>query len=89
MGNTDSTARMLDLLKKQKLNNKIPKNLPPELVIAHKTGELGWFSHDAGIIYSEKGDYIIVVMSESSIPKAAEDRIADLSKNIYNYFLKI
>jgi beta-lactamase class A len=89
LGSTDSTAKMIDLLKKQKLNNKIPKNLPPELVIAHKTGELGWFSHDAGIIYSEKGDYIIVVMSESSIPKAAEERIADLSKNIYNYFLKI
>ncbi len=86
IGNPESTTKMINLLKAQKLNNKLPKNLPPGTVIAHKTGELGWFSHDAGIIYSEKGDYIIVVMSESSSPKGAEERIADLSKNIYSYF---
>ena len=88
LANSDSTTKMLELLKAQKLNNKIPLKLPPETVIAHKTGELGWFSHDAGIIYSPKGEYIIVVMSESQSPKGAEERIADLSLNIYNYFLK-
>lgn len=88
LGNADSTSKMLELLKSQKLNNKLPKNLPPGTIIAHKTGELGWFSHDAGIVYSPKGEYIVVVMSESQSPKGAEERIADLSLNIYNYFLK-
>ena len=86
LGNPDSTTKMLDLLKSQKLNNKLPKNLEPNVVIAHKTGELGWFSHDAGIIYSEKGDYIIVAMSESPSPKGAEERIAQLSHNVFLYF---
>ncbi len=86
LGNPDSTTKMIELLKKQQLNNKLPKNLPPNTVIAHKTGELGWFTHDAGIIYSEKGDYLIVAMSESSSPKGAEERIAQLSADIFRYF---
>lgn len=88
LGNSESTNKMIELLKAQQLNNKLPKNLPPGTVVAHKTGELGWFSHDAGIVYSSKGEYIIVVMSESPSPKGAEERIADLSLNIFNYFQK-
>lgn len=80
------TDKMIDLLKNQKLNNKLPKNLPKEISIAHKTGELGWFSHDGGIVYTDKGDYIIVVMSESDKPAAAEDRIAQISEAVYQYF---
>ena len=86
LGSEESSVKMLDLLKKQTLNHKLPKYLPEGTKIAHKTGELGWFSHDSGIIYSEKGDYIIVVLSESKSPAGAEDRIAQLSKAVYTYF---
>lgn len=88
LANSDSTTKMIELLKAQQLNNKLPLYLPPGTVIAHKTGELGWFSHDAGIVYTNKGDYVIVVMSESSSPKGAEERIAQLSKNVFEYFAK-
>ena len=76
------------MLKDQRLNRKLPADLPSNTVIAHKTGELGMFSHDAGIIYTPKGDYIIVVLSKSDTPAAAEKRIADISKAVYDYFLK-
>jgi beta-lactamase class A len=88
LGSPDSTQKMLDLLKSQKLNHKIPKNLPNGTVVAHKTGEIGWFTHDGGIIFSEKGEYIIVVLSESPSPKGAEERIADISKAVFDYFNK-
>lgn len=78
--------KMLDLLKEQQLNNKIPKNLPEDITIAHKTGELGYFTHDAGIVYMPKGDYIIVVFSESQDPLKAEQKIADISEAVFNYF---
>lgn len=81
-----TTTAMLDLLKGQQLNNKIPKYLPKEQVIAHKTGEIGYFSHDAGIVLTPKGDYIIVVLSQSDLPAAAEDRIAQISKNVFDYY---
>lgn len=84
--NPEYSQKMLDILKKQQLNHKIPKYLPQNIPIAHKTGELGQATHDAGIVYTLKGDYIIVVLSDSAIPKAAEDRIADISKAVYDYF---
>lgn len=84
--NPEYTGKMLNLLKNQKLNNKIPKYLPAETTIAHKTGELGFFTHDAGIVYGTNGDYIIVVLSESTSPKGAVERIAEVSQAVYNYF---
>ncbi len=88
LANANTTTTMIDLLKRQKLNNKLPKNLSAGTIIAHKTGELGPVTHDAGIVYTDKGAYIIVVMSESTLPSAAEDRIAIISKGVYDYFNK-
>lgn len=80
------SASMLQLLKTQKLNNKIPKYLPDNIPIAHKTGELDPYTHDAGIVYAPNGDYIIVILSKSNDPDLAEDKIANVSKAVYDYF---
>lgn len=85
----ESSDKMLDLLKKQQLNDGLPKYFPDTTVVAHKTGDIGWFKHDAGIIFSGKGDYIIVVLSESDSPPGAQERIAQVSKVIWDYFNKI
>jgi beta-lactamase class A len=80
------TKGMIDLLKRQALDNKIPRLLPTPVEVAHKTGELYGFSHDAGIVYAPSGPYILVVLSESEYPAGAEDRIAAVSKRVYDYF---
>src|SRR5256885_8415393 len=79
LANPQYTTEMLDLLKGQRLNSKLPKYLPDQLNIAHKTGELGTYSHDAGIVYSDKGPYIIVIMSNTKYPPAAVVHIAQIS----------
>jgi beta-lactamase class A len=86
LADANMTNTMIELLKGQRLNNKLPKQLPQGTVIAHKTGELGPVTHDAGIVYTDKGNYVIVVLSESTLPAAAEDRIANISKAVYTYF---
>lgn len=86
LANRQNTDIMLGILKRQTLNGKVPKYLPQKLVIAHKTGEIETYTHDAGIIFTGKGDYIIVVMSESSNRPKAEERIATLSREVYHYF---
>lgn len=86
LANADNTKEMIDLLKRQTLNNKLPKYLPQDVTVAHKTGEIDYLSHDAGIVFSEKGDYIIVVMSESDYPPGAQEWIAQISKAVYDYF---
>lgn len=82
----DYTAKMLELLRAQQLNNKLPKNLPSGTTIAHKTGEIFSFTHDGGIVFNSKGDYVIVVLSESTSPAGAEERIASISEAVYKYF---
>lgn len=86
LANPQDTSKMLDLLGKQKFNDKLPKYLPSEAIVAHKTGEIDFFTHDGGIVYGPKSDYIIVVLSKSDLPAAAEELIADISKKVYDYF---
>ena len=86
LASSSSTIKMLALLKKQELNEALPKYLPSEIAVAHKTGDIDLFKNDAGIVYVPNGDYIIVVLSESPYPYGAEERIAQLSKAVYDYF---
>jgi beta-lactamase class A len=86
LNNQQYTKEMLDLLKAQQLNDKLPKYLPKGTVIAHKTGEINYLSHDGGIVYGENGDYVIVVLSESNSPPGAKERIAQISKSVFDYF---
>ena len=81
-----ASEKMLTLLKKQQLNDRIPKYLPKDVAVAHKTGELDYFKHDAGIVFTKNGEYVIVVLSESEFPESAAERIAQLSKAVYAYF---
>ena len=80
------TVKMLELLKDQRLNNKLPLYLPLAVQVAHKTGEIDEYSHDAGIVNALNGDYIIVIMTKSDDPESANERIALVSKAVYNYF---
>ncbi len=80
------SEKMIDLLKKQTLNDRIPKYLEDEVQVAHKTGELFGSKHDAGIVYSRNVDYIIVVLSETKDYKKAAENIAKYSEEIYEYF---
>lgn len=81
-----SSDEMLEILKRQKLNDRIPKYLPGETVVAHKTGEFDGVKHDAGIVYSSKGDYIIVLMSDTESEVKAAEVEAKISKAVWEYF---
>ncbi|MEO7618003.1 MAG: serine hydrolase [Candidatus Saccharibacteria bacterium] len=59
----NATNRFMTLLKQQKVNDRFPTGLPAETVIAHKTGDLFGYTHDAGIVYGSKTDFEVVVMS--------------------------
>lgn len=84
--NRQYSDKMLELLFKQRLNDRIPKYLPQEARVAHKTGELDTFKHDAGIVETPSGDYIIVVLTDTPNPQDAAENIAVLSQKIYDYF---
>ena len=79
-----STDYLMNLLKNQKVNNRLPQGLPAGTVFAHKTGDLWDVVHDAGIVYGPKGPYLVVVMSGKwSNVNSAPARFAQLSQELY------
>jgi beta-lactamase class A len=82
-----SSQRFMDLLKSQRVNNRLPQGLPAGTTIAHKTGDLDGVTHDAGIVFGPKTDYIVVVTSGPwSTPGNAVPKFADLSSQLWNFF---
>lgn len=80
------SLKMMDVLKRQKINDRLPKYLPDGVIVAHKTGELDEYKNDGGIIFTDNGDYIIVVMSQTKDPYIAAEKIANYSKAVFDYF---
>lgn len=80
----ESSRKFLDLLFQQTHTNKIPAALPPGTRCANKTGDTDEFQHDAAIVYSPGGDYIITVMSTNC--GAAIINTQEISRVVYDYF---
>ena len=80
------SRKMMDILLRQTINDRIPKYLSAGTKIAHKTGDIGFFENDGGIVFSPKGDFIIVVLSETEDPAKAGETIAKISKAAFEYF---
>ena len=80
---------MYHLLKMQTRKNKIPAQMPSDVKVANKTGELDTVENDAGIIYdTAKGiDLVVCFMSQDlNDTTAAQNTIAQDSRAIYGYY---
>lgn len=75
---------LLDLLNQQTRRSKLPKYLPEHIYTHNKTGEYDGYSHDAAIIYTPKANYVLVFMSKSVIPADTNEKMAQMSKSIYD-----
>lgn len=79
-----ASEAMKNLLFAQTINDRIPKYLPMDVKVAHKTGELEGLRHDAGIVLGQNSHYIFVFLTETDSPNDAAETIAQLSKKIYD-----
>ena len=79
-----ASNEMKKLLLSQQVNDRIPKYLPQNVKVAHKTGELDTVRNDAGIVFGKKSDYIFVFFTDTPNPDAASETIAQTSRDIYN-----
>jgi beta-lactamase class A len=83
----ESSAYMIDVMKKQLDTSMMMLNIPDETVVAHKTGELDFLDHEAGIVYQDKGDYIFCVLVWDAISNNyARQALGTISKVVYDYF---
>src|SRR5260221_9795009 len=61
-----ASDRMLARLQRQQINDRLPSQLPAGTIVAHKTGNLGFATHDAGIIYTPSGPRVVVGMTANT-----------------------
>ena len=79
-----ASGRMLVRLEHQKINDRLPAQLPPGTLVAHKTGNLGWATHDAGVIFGKDGAPLVVVaMTWNSGEEEATDFIQTIGALVY------
>jgi beta-lactamase class A len=93
--NPEYCRKALDIMSICILNARIPSFLPGMgASVAHKTGTIDGWVNDVGIVYTPKGDYVLVFYSNSEpwggIPRSTygENFLATLSREIYDAYVE-
>ena len=77
-----ASAEMIEILKNQKLNGKMPFFLKPRgIVSAHKTGEDTGITHDVGIVFTRKPFVMCMLSNETEVP-VFERLIQDIARDL-------
>jgi beta-lactamase class A len=81
---------MLEILKLQQFNDRIPRYLPESTPVAHKTGEIGYTRNDAGIIYAGNQHIVVAIFALRASGYVSEQetyqRAGEIARAIYDYF---
>jgi beta-lactamase class A len=83
----DASQAMIKILLDQHFNNVIPAHLPPEVKVAHKTGEITGVRHDAGIVFLPDGRKYVLVLLSKQLPDIGQgiQAMANVSAIVYRY----
>lgn len=79
-----ASMAMLDIMKKQQLNHKIPYFIPKGIKIAHKTGEDDGITNDVALVFSEK-PFIICLAAYGTNVQMTEDFYRKAAKLCYDF----
>jgi len=93
------SAQAMDIMKICETNSRIPRLLPEDTVVAHKTGTMDRVANDAGVVYTPAGDYILAMFYNGNTASQDEydnnpdgdfgsDLMANLSKEIFDSYTK-
>lgn len=88
--NIEADTYMLQLMSKNTNHEKIPAYLPRNITIYNKTGEYSEYGveNDVAIIETEKGTYVLCILTQDGNSNEQVDAIRNLSKELYYEFIK-
>jgi beta-lactamase class A len=82
-----ASADMLHLLLRQRVNDRLPRLLPDDVRVAHKTGNLPGIVNDVGIVYGPTSTVAVAALvSDTSNEAAAAAAIARVALIAHGYF---
>ena len=93
------SEQMIDIMKRCHTNSRIPKELPRDVEVAHKTGTVDKVANDCGIVYTEKGDYMLCLFYNGNTAtqeeydanvkgRFSDGLLAEISKEIYAAYME-
>jgi beta-lactamase class A len=78
---------IIDIMKRQKFNDRIPAGLPEKVEVAHKTGSIKGVRNDAGIVYAPGQPYVVALFSKRlADERAGVAALAELSRVVWQTF---
>jgi beta-lactamase class A len=79
---------MITILRAQQFKDMIPAKLPPDVIVAHKTGSITNVQHDSGIIALPNGRSYVLVILSANLRSNADGiaGVAEISKLIYEFY---
>jgi len=86
--NKNFSERCLEILKKQKIRDRIPARLPSNTIVAHKTGLERGVCHDAGIVFTSQGNFLVCVLTKHNykLSRPAKKFISRIALDVYDYY---
>jgi beta-lactamase class A len=88
----DACKQMIEHLKNCQFKDQIKRFLPPETVVAHKTGAVSGIRTDAGIMYLKSGPVALCILTADNADKRwSPDNEGNvlwgrIAKEVYDYF---
>lgn len=92
LASKDVSQRCIKVLKLQRVNDRIPRYLPADIMTAHKTGLEDFVCHDAGIVFTCKGNMLICILTKHANPTnslPSKEFIGKVALHAYNYIQKL
>lgn len=83
----EASQQMLQIMTHQRINDRIPRLLPPGTTVAHKTGNLAGIVSDVGLVSAPEANFAIAVLVQNTTQEGrASQAIAEISAAAYRHF---
>ena len=81
-----TSEEVVRLLEQKQANSWLEGGLPWWAKLAHKWGELPGVRHDAGIVFTPQGTFVVVVMTEGVDNDSSAEAISRVSRVTFEHF---
>jgi len=76
---------ILDILSEEKLRDRIPKYIPNDIKISHKTGSLSEAVHDVGIVFSDNPFIFCFLTDNQKNKELTKETVGKCAKLCFDY----
>ncbi|WP_240966157.1 serine hydrolase [Pseudoflavitalea sp. G-6-1-2] len=83
----EASNQMIEILLDQHFNSVLPAQLPKEVKVAHKTGNINGVEHDGGIVMLPNGKQYVLILLSRDLPDSEQGKqlLSRISAAVYSH----